>query len=175
MAKYSVVIVSAISIAISFPALSAEPQSAASVDKVEVNNSWRVFEGGEIENPVYVTIKNSGNHWDIENIYDYLPLLRRSQHVELFMATRDFQQWKNAYIDMANDCEDFEVKESDYQSVCTSVFGEKKIGRAVIGVLFGGTGKVLFGYNKKKVSAAIHSIRPEQAQEMLTTFEQSER
>lgn len=166
---------SAFSIVLSSPLLSAEPSSEAVAGNLEVNNGWNVFNTRSIENPIYVTIRSEGSHWEIDGLYNSFPRLLRSQKVELFMATRDLQQWKNAYVDMINNCDDFEVKESDYQSVCTSGFGEKKVGRAVIGTFFGGDGKVAFGYNAGKVAAAIHSIRPEQAQEKLTAFEKSER
>jgi hypothetical protein len=175
MRKILLFFVTVILLAISFSALSSEVDSTATIDRLEANNAWHVFEVRDIENPVYVTIKQSGNHWEIEGLYDYPPKLSRSQNEELFMATRDFQQWKNAYVDMIIDCDTFEVRESDYQSVCSSRFGEKKAGRAILGTFCGGSGKIAVGYNTGKVAAAIHSIRPEQAQEKLTAFEQLEK
>ncbi|CAB3804866.1 hypothetical protein [Pararobbsia alpina] len=90
------------------------------------------------------------------------------------MATRDLQYWKNAYVDYVVDCNSFEVQQSDFQSTCTSRFGEKKAAQAIIGALFGKAGSVAYGYNTDKVAAAIHSIPPEQAERKLTIFEKSE-
>ncbi len=147
------------------------PVLADEAGALEANNAWHVFDTSRIENPVFITIRQTGNHWVIDGMYNGAPRLMRTQDVELFMASRDLQQWKNAYTDMIVNCDDFEVRESDDQSVCTSRFGEKKVGRAVLGVFFGGTGKVAYGYNTDKVAAAIHSIRPDEALQKLTAFE----
>jgi len=158
-------------------AFSDEPASGVQSSALEVNNSWQVwgvFKNHDIPNPIYVTIRPSGRHWDIDGIYDYLPQVLRSDDVELFMATRDLQFWRNAYAERVIGCDNFEVKESDYQSTCTSRFGERKTAQAIVGAFFGRNGGVAFSYNTDKVAEAIHSIRPEQAEEKLNAFEKSE-
>jgi hypothetical protein len=150
------------------------PVASVPAHELEVNNRWSVTISNsmKLNAPLYVTLKRAGNHWDIVELFDAPPKLKRSQDLELFMATRDFQQWTNFYMDMRTDCDKFEVRESDFHSVCTSSFTEKKAGMAVVGLFFGGSGKVAFAYTNDRVKAAINSIRPQQAVEILTTWEQ---
>jgi hypothetical protein len=163
-------------ILLSHAAWSADPASETpdASGPLEVNNQWSVNIANSVkfESPLYVTLKRAGNHWDIDGLYNVPPKLRRSQDLELFMATRDFQQWTNFYTNMRTDCDKFEVLESDFHSVCTSGLAEKKTGLGIVGAFFNGGGKIPFAYANDKVRAAINSIRPEQATEILTAFEQ---
>ncbi|MDN2716863.1 hypothetical protein [Janthinobacterium sp. SUN120] len=142
----------------------------------EVNNNWSVTIRNDepLDSPFYVAIRQAGNHWDIDQFYTSPPKLKRTEPVELFVATRDLQHWKNAYADLRTDCENFEVRESEYHSVCTSVFAEKKMAIGVLRILFNKNsgGLTPFGYTDSKVKAAINSIRPQDAAIMLAAFEQ---
>ncbi len=141
---------------------------------LEINNQWsvRISNSLKLPSPLFVTLRKSENHWEIDGIYDKPPKITKTQNLELFMATRDFQQWTNALIDMRGDCDKFEVKESDEHSVCTSTLAEKKTGLAIAGLFFGGSGKIPTAYTDDKVKAAINSIRPQQAIAMMTAFEE---
>ena len=142
---YAIIFSALLVMAPASPAFSDESATGTQTGALEVNNSWEVwgvFKDRNVQNPLYVTIRQSGNHWEIEDIYNSLPRILHSQDVELFMASRDLQFWKNAYVDYVGDCDNFEVQQSDYQSTCTSRFGEKKTARAIIGVFFGGAGRV---------------------------------
>jgi hypothetical protein len=151
------------------------PQTAAATptNTLEVNNHWSVIisNSTDLNAPLYVTLKQVGNYWEIDGLFDTPQKLPRSRKLELFMATRDFQKWTNYYVDMRTDCEKFEVKEDNFHSVCTSSLAENKTMMAKAKLLFGGSGKVPFAYTDSKVKAAINSIRPQQAQEMLTKYE----
>lgn len=157
-------------------ATAAEPAPEAPArpaEQLEVNNAWsvRIANGVNLTNPVYVTLRQVGRHWEIDGLFNSPPKLPRSQDLELFMATRDLQEWTNAHLEMRADCDHFEVRESDFHSVCTSRLAEKKPGLAALGLLFGGNGRVGFGYTNEKVKAAINSIRPQQAIAVLDAFE----
>lgn len=161
----------------SFSAFSADstPEPSSSTARVlEVNNKWDVTISNNLKfnAPLYVTLKNAVDHWEIVGLFESPPKLTRSQDLELFIATRDFQQWTNFYNDMRTDCDKFEVRESEHHSVCTSSLAEKKTGLAIAKLFFGGNGNIPFAYTDGKVKAAINSIRPQQAAEMLTAFEQ---
>lgn len=148
--------------------------SPPSADPLEVNNEWAVTVSNSVrlKAPLYVTLKQVGNHWEIDGLFNEPPQVPITQGLELFMATRDLQQWTNAYVDLRTDCEKFEVRESEFHSVCTSRLAEKKNAIALAGVLFGSGGNVPFAYTDSKVKAAINSIRPQQAMGVLTAFEQ---
>jgi len=145
---------------------------------LEANNNWSVTINNELklDAPLYVTIKQLGNHWAIDHIYSTPPQLKRSVPVELFMATRDLQQWANAYRDMRTDCDKFEVRESEYQSVCTSRLAAQKPGLGILGLFLNSrsSGRTPFAYTDAMVSAAIHSIRPQEAAASLSAFEQGQ-
>ncbi|SMG28253.1 hypothetical protein [Paraburkholderia susongensis] len=169
--------IGAFALALSVSSFSAELTPASpSTDTValEVNNQWNVSisNRAELENPVYVTLRPAGNHWEIDGLFDAAPELERTEDLELFVATRDLQQWANAYIDLRQDCDTFEMRESDFHSVCTSRFAEKKTGIAIARVFFGTGGKIPTGYSSEKVKAAINSIPVQQAVEKLTAYEQ---
>ncbi len=156
-------------------ALAADTSAASQIaPALDVNNQWSVNVGNSIkvsQEWFYVAIKRVENHWEIQKIYDRAPLIDRSQPVELFAATRDFQQWTNVYLEMRTDCDKFEVRESDAHSVCTSSLAEKKPGLGMVGLLFGGSGGAPFAYTDDKVKAAINSIPTQQALVKLTEFE----
>ena len=148
-----------------------------SATALEVNNNWSVTIRNDerIVSSFYVTIRQTGNHWEIDQFYISPPKLKRTNSVELFVASRDLQSWKNAYADLRTDCENFEVRESEYHSVCTSVFAEKKTAIGVLRILFNKNsgGLTPFGYTDSKVKAAINSIRPQDAATLLAAFEQA--
>lgn len=140
---------------------------------LEANNGWNVeiSNSAKLKNPIYVTIRNAGNYWEVAGLFDRPPKIPRTQNLEVFAVTRDFQRWTNMYVDMRTDCDTFEAQEDDFQSVCTSGLAEKKTGLGVAGLFFGGSGKTPFAYTDEKVKSAINSIRPQQALEFLTAFE----
>lgn len=147
-----------------------------SATALEVNNNWSVTIRNDerIDSSFYVAIRQAGNHWEIDQFYISPPKIKRTNSVELFVASRDLQSWKNAYADLRTDCENFEVRESEDHSVCTSVFAEKKTAIGVLRILFNKNsgGLTPFGYTDSKVKAAINSIRPQDAATMLAAFEQ---
>lgn len=156
--------------------MAADPgQASTSVSRpLDVNNQWRVNIGNGFKiGPewFYVTIMRVDNHWEIQGIYDQAPNLDKSLPLELFAATRDLQQWTNAYLEMRTDCNKFEVRESDKHSVCSSSLAEEKTGLGIAGLFFGGSGKTPFAYTNEKVSAAIKSIPTQQALAKLNEFE----
>lgn len=142
---------------------------------LEKNNNWsvQISNKPDFANPIYIAIKKLGRHWEIAGIFPRPPQILRSQQLELFMSTRDLQSWGNAYTDTVINCDSFEIKESDFSSVCTSSLSEKRSAKsAALGMFFGGNGSQPIVYSKEKVTAAIQSIPPRQALEKLTTFEQ---
>ncbi|WP_146010077.1 hypothetical protein [Burkholderia sp. WAC0059] len=145
---------------------------------LEVNNAWGVLDHyiRDTASPVlFVVLKRDGAHWDIDTISDRAVDLRKTDDREMFVATPDLQHWSSAYQLMVNNCDSFEMKEDDYKSICTSQFSEKKIGRAIFATVIGsGRGGVGVSYNTDEVAAAIHSIRPDQAQAKLTAYEQGQ-
>ena len=158
--------------AISAPALAGDTEHWAGW---EHNNDWAVEISNrpEVKSPLFVTLKQVGEHWEIDGLFTSPPKIPRNQKLELFMVTRDFQRWSNAYVDRVINCDTFEAREADFHSVCTSALSEKQsAGSAAVGMLFGGSGSRPIVYNREKVAAAIHSIRVEQATTMLTAFEQ---
>jgi len=168
-----------LAVACSFAACPAEKTTVEaaplSVKSLESNNKWDVSISNRTKfgSPLYVTLRQSESHWEIDRLFNTPPKIKRSQDIELFMATRDFQQWTNFYSDVRTDCDSFEERESDFHSVCTSSLADKRTGVAVVGLLFGGNGKAQFSYVDDKVKSAINSIRPHQAMEVLAAFEQN--
>ncbi len=143
----------------------------------EKNNNWTV----EITNrpkltaPAFVTLRFVGARWEIAGIYDRPPMIPRSQQLEVFVATRDLQQWGNFYTNRVTNCDSFEAKEADFHSVCTSALSESQsAGSAALGLFFGGNAKRPVSYNAQRVTAAVQSIAVEQAAAMLTEFEKGQ-
>jgi hypothetical protein len=142
---------------------------------LEKSNNWsvQISNKPDFANPIYVSLKKAGNHWEIDGIFALPPQIQRSQQLELFISTRDLQRWGNAYTDSVINCESFEIKEANFSSVCTSSLSEKRSAKsAALGMLFGGNGTQPIVYSKEKVTAAIQSIPPRQALEKLVAFEQ---
>lgn len=141
------------------------------------NNSWYVEVPGKalIETPVFVTVRQVGQHWEIEEMFETPPLVLRSQKVELFVATRDLQRWSNFFNNAVANCDSIEAREDEFHSVCTSELSERKpVSTAMLGMLLGGNGKRPVVYNREKVAAAINSIPVEQATAALLKFEKRE-
>ncbi|MEM5386805.1 hypothetical protein VSR68_24900 [Paraburkholderia phymatum] len=140
---------------------------------LEVNNAWHVFETKNIKSPLFVTLKHMDAHWEIAGIYEAPPQIARDDSRELFIASRDLQQWGAYGPQGMTGCDSFEAREYPYKTVCSSVFAERKAGRAALGILLYklSTNGVPVGYDVDKVTTAIHSIRPEQAQAILTAVE----
>jgi len=161
---------------LSAPALAGD---AAPGLELERNNNWTVEITNKptIQSPLYVTLRQAGQHWEIDGMYDAAPTLARSQKLELLIASRDLQQWSNAYTDRVVNCDSFEAREADFHSVCTSTLAEQQsAGSAVAGILlFGGNAKRPVMYNRDKVTAVIRSIRVGQASAKLDAFEQGKR
>jgi len=154
------------------PAMASAQEPAVSLEK---HNDWTVDLGNEtkLTTPLYVTLKQVGLHWEIAGIYDTAPRIPLSEKLELFMASRDLQQWENAYTNRVINCDSFEAKQAEFHSVCSSTLSEKQsMGSATVGLFFGGSGARPVSYSRSSVTAAIQSIPVEQATAMLTAFEQ---
>lgn len=162
-------VVTMLSASMAFSAEQSQSQSPA----LEANNKWHVFEAKKIPSPLFVILEQLNTHWEIKRIYESPPAIPRDDSAELFVASRDLQYWEAYGPQLMTGCDSFEAQEYPYKNVCTSVFAEQKTGRAALGALFYklSTNGVPTGYNAEKVTAAIRSIRPEQAQAILTAFE----
>jgi len=150
----------------------------ASEDKplpvLEVNNAWKVFEGKTIRAPLFVKIEPRDSYWEITEIQEQPIKIPREDAGEMFVVSRDFQYWEAHGPKSAVQCNTFEAREYRYKTPCTSALTEKKVRRAILGVLFANLdtgGEVPIGYDEDKVTAAVRSIRPEQAQAMLDAFD----
>lgn len=166
------VVLSAVAVAADIPdkeALKSEPQNPV----LEKNNSWnvRISNSVNLQSPLWITIRKFESHWEIEGIYGSPVKIPVSRKIELFLASRDLQQWTNYFKDMRGDCDTFEVRESDFHSVCTSSLAGKKAGLGFAGLFLGGKGGIPYAYTDSEVQAAINSIRPDQAAAMLDKFE----
>lgn len=169
----SAAVMSAAVLFANFPAFCAEPSPESLSPILEVNNAWHVFETRNIDSPLFVTIKQVDAHWEITGIHESPPQIPRNDSTELFTASRDLQQWGAYGPQSMTACDSFEAREYPYKTVCSSVFSERKTGRAALGILLYklGTNGVPVGYDSDKVTAAIRSIRPAQAEAILTAFE----
>jgi len=159
-------------------AVAAGDSELASEDKslrpLEVNNAWQVFEGQNIRAPLFVKIEPRDLYWEVTDIQERPFKALRDEAGEVFVASRDLQYWEAYGPKSAIQCNTFEAREYRYKSPCTSALTEKKMTRAILGMLFGKfdtNGEVPIGYSSEKVTAAIRSIRPEQAQAMLDAFD----
>lgn len=140
----------------------------------EKNNNWTVEFSNtlRIASPLFATLKLVDHRWEIIGLYNTPPEIPRTEKIELFITTRDLQRWSNFYINTVANCDSFEAKQADFHTVCTSALSEKQSARsAALGILFGGDSTRPVSYNKRKVTAAIQSIRIEQASEALSAFE----
>lgn len=132
-------------------------------------NNWsaRINNTDSNNGLLFVTIKNMGDHWEVEKFYDKLPEVLKASKMEVFAVTRNLSNWQNAHNDMVSDCRELKTK---YYTVCSSSLADKKTGAAIVGIFFGGSGQILHGYVDDKVKEAINSIPPEQAQIKLSEF-----
>ncbi|SAK84178.1 hypothetical protein AWB79_05730 [Caballeronia hypogeia] len=151
------------------------PKPAATLEK---NNSWSFSSSDRAPTKfVYVVIRKNGNHWDVERVTDRRPTLNRNDEAEPFLVSSDFQQWTNYFSDNIINCNSFEAEETSEKTVCTSAFRGNKVAMQVFRILFGNNpnaGKTPVGYDVDKTTAAIQSIRPEQATQKLDAFEHGE-
>ena len=137
--------------------------------KLLVNNDWKV----EIKSDpqarayVYVTLREVGDHWEIESLSEKKIDVLKASKLELFAVHPSLTHWVNVERDMVRDCAAFKSK---YYSVCSSSLASEKTGLSVVGVLLGGSGSFMTGYVDEKVRAAINSIPPEQAKAKMKAF-----
>lgn len=144
---------------------------AAKQDALQKNNEWvvRIDNKRRLDGHIFATIKKSGDRWEIDSFYTKAPDVTKASGLELFAATPDLRYWTNFHTDMVSGCDN---DKSKYLTICSSSFADRKTGRALAAIFFGGEGKIATGYVDDKVAEAIHSIPPEQANAKLSQWKE---
>lgn len=148
-------------------------RASESIPELEKNNNWqvRISNSQKVQMPVFITLKSAGNHWEVAGIFASPPQIDTDSDLELFKVSRDLQLWANYYLDVREDCNRFEVKESKEKSVCTSQLAGRNASFGLARVILGSGNTTPVAYKDALVEAVIHSIRPAQAEKMLNEFE----
>lgn len=139
-------------------------------------NQW-VFQANNQPVPprwLYVTIKAENGGWVIDRLERTPPenILKESS-LEPFIVSPDFQRWSNYYTDRIGNCESFALQDSPFKSVCFSQFAGKNTTKALVGLLFGGSGVAGQQYDAEQVNQAITRMDPEEALRELERIERS--
>lgn len=112
------------------------------------------------------------NRWTLEALGQISDIkVEKASDLEPFVVSADFQNWSNYYQDNIGNCDSFNVQDSPYKSVCFSRLAGKNNTKAMIGLLFGGSGQAGQRYDTELVEQAINSIDPADVASKLDEFE----